>query len=103
MQNNPNKVQNPGYLWACRIAAWVAVLFNIPLCIFNNYESGSIASAILPIILYCYLAVGSYVLGYRLDNPPPCASGAAAGLPARAAGQCPRKYDGVISVPTASI
>ncbi len=70
MQNNLKNVRNPGYLWVSRIAFWAALLFNIPMCLYNNYESGSMTSAVLPIILYSYLAIACYILGYRLDNPP---------------------------------
>jgi uncharacterized membrane-anchored protein YitT (DUF2179 family) len=70
MSDSNKKIKNPEYLWACRIAFWVAVLFNIPLFFFDTYKAGSALGNTITIFLHCYLAAGSYILGYRLNDQP---------------------------------
>lgn len=70
MDKYTKKIRNPEYLWMCRIGFWSMLLFTLPLFFYDTYKAASALSNILIVLFYCYLAVGSYILGYRLDNPP---------------------------------
>jgi hypothetical protein len=74
MANNDKKIRNPGYLWMSRIAFWAVLLFTLPLFFIEMYKTGTALSNTLILLFHCYVALGNYILGYRLDDPPKWAS-----------------------------
>jgi uncharacterized membrane-anchored protein YitT (DUF2179 family) len=70
MPNNSKKIKNKKYLLISRFTFWLTVLFTIPLFIFDTYKLGSTLTNTLIFLLYIYISIGNYLLGYRLDNPP---------------------------------
>lgn len=49
---------------------WGMVLVTIPLPGLEIGKSGTTGSNAITLTLYLYLAVGDYILGYRLDDTP---------------------------------
>lgn len=70
MSDNSKQIRNTGYLWACRFAFWLGILFNMPLVLIDLYKGGPLLGNVLLLLFYAYLVAGVFVLGYRLDNPP---------------------------------
>ena len=70
MHNDSRKIQNKQYLWASRFAFWLCVLIALPLFIFQFFEKNPTVANAFTVLLYCYIALGNYILGYRIENPP---------------------------------
>ncbi|MBI3523860.1 MAG: hypothetical protein HY066_04925 [Betaproteobacteria bacterium] len=70
MSNDAKEIKNPEYFWAMRIAFWIAVLVNLPLFFAYTYKIGTALGNTLTLLFYCYLAVASYIMSYRLNTPP---------------------------------
>ncbi len=71
MKDDQKKLKNPQYVWASRIAFWLCLFFAIPLFLIRTRHSEPTLGNALTFAFYSYCALANYVLGYRLEDPPP--------------------------------
>ncbi|WP_282277242.1 hypothetical protein [Stenotrophomonas sp. PS02297] len=63
-------MKNKLYTRASKFCVWLGILFIIPNKLWLMHERGAVGFDFIELVLYAWLVVGNYVLGYRLIDRP---------------------------------